>query len=213
MILVLQLTLPMRGTLIKMKNNNNSKIVKKILLAGVLLLFLVSYVSAFCVVRGYIFNTDDEVINATKINMVCNRTDGELVSQIRDISGYLYPFGNWYDDCTYCDKGVYVNAFESNLNLYGESSNKSCGNQMNLCHINVYMNQISEPISGKKYYDSEPNLGPFAKEPIEMPKSNESPQTKVPGIMPELVDYTLYYIIGGIILAIIAFFIIKKYVK
>lgn len=182
----------------------------KNILVVTLLLLSISTVSAFCVVRGYILDNDGDAVNATKINIVCKRAEGELISQLVNTSGYLYPFGDWYDDCTYCDQGVYVSIFEENKNLFGEQFNSSCGDEVKICHNDIYMNQISEPISEKEYYDTKPDLGPLTKEPIVMPKSNESPQTKVPGIKEDFYpDYTYLYVLAGIAFIIIFILIIN----
>jgi hypothetical protein len=164
-----------------MKNKINNTILKKLLVGAILILSL-SSISAFCVVRGYILDRDSEAVDATKINIVCDRAEGKLLSQIENKSGYLYPFGDWYDDCTYCDQGIYVSAFGDNQ---------------------------------KAYYYAEPDFGPLAKEQNVMPKSNESPQTKVPGIRPEEPkDYTPLYLNLAIILAIIIVIVlIRKYGK
>ena len=204
----------MKGTLIKMKNNNNLNLVKKILLVAILLMSITS-VSAFCVSQGYILDSDDGALNATKVNIVCKRAGGDIISQDADKIGYLFPFGDWYDDCTYCDLGIYVNAFVDDNNLFGEFYNKSCNEEIKICHTNLYLNQITEEFSTKEYYDAKPDVGPLVEGvPKTMPKSNESPQTKVPEIRKDFYpDYTKYYVIGGIILVIVAFFIVKKYVK
>lgn len=198
-----------------MKNNNNLNMVKKILLASILLLFLISYISAFCVVRGYVLGGQDESINATKINIVCKRFDGNILAQERNMIGYAFPFGNWYDDCSYCDLGVYINAIKEESNLYGETINNTCtSKKLKICHNNILMQTIPEPVSEQQYSNSIPDVGPYAPMPIEMPKGNISPNETVKGIKEDFYpDYTPYYVVGGIILLIITFLVIRKYAK
>ena len=198
-----------------MKNNLNKNMVKKILFASILLLFLISYVSAFCVVRGYVLDKDNNAVNASKINILCKRAAGDILAQERNMIGYAFPFGDWYDDCSYCNSGVYVNAFQNSDNLYGEATNNTCTSQrFKICHNNISLEQILELVSEKQYYNSVPDVGPYAPEQKPMPKGNETPMTNVPGIKEYFGEnYTFYYILAGIALAFIAVLLIRKYVK
>lgn len=204
----------MRETLIKMKKNYDLKMVKKFLVVAVLL-FSITSISAFCVSQGYILDNDDESVNATKINMICKRTSGEIVSQEADKIGYFFPFGDWYDDCTYCDGGIYVNAFVNENNLFGEFYNESCNEEIGICHTNIYLSQIAEELSSKEYYNAKPDVGPLVEgAPKTMPKSNESPQTKIPEIRKDFYpDYTYLYVIGGIAFIILFILIINSFRK
>jgi len=204
----------MKETLIKMKNNIKIKMVKNLLVVAVLILSI-STISAYCISNGYITDADGELINATKINVICKRTSGNLLSQITDIAGYFFPFGDWYDDCTYCDEGILLEVFNDDSNLYGETFNETCKGEINICRTNVTLYKISEPVSSKGSYGDTPDFGPAAPIKKQMPKSNESPETKAPGIKPEEPgNYTRIYlsiIIG--VLIIFTIILIRKYGK
>src|SRR4030042_474864 len=192
----------MRGTLIKMKNKNNLKMVKKFLIVA-LLIFSLTTASAFCLTQGYVLDEKNGFVNTTRINVVCRMAEGEMLYPQPYGTAYGFPFGDWYDDCSYCARGVYINAVNDEFNLYGEALNITC-QKSGVCHTNIHLQYTADELSTKEYYNEIPDVGSLAPEKTEMPKSNESPQTKVQGIKPDTADYTLYYVIGGIILAIIA---------
>jgi hypothetical protein len=206
----------MREILIKMENNLNKKMIKKFLVVAILLLSITT-ISAFCISNGYITDSDGDYTNATKINVICKRASGDILFQLQDIAGYQSTFGGWYDDCTYCDGGVLVEVFEENLNLYGEVFNETCSKEINKCRTNITLYQVSEHVSSKgSSYNDVPDFGPLAPIKKQMPKSNESPETKIPAIREQFEpkDYTdLYLSIGIILLIIIVIILLKKYGK
>lgn len=199
-----------------MKNKDNIMVMKKFLVVALLLLSI-SSVSAFCKSQGYLLDEDKDFLNVSKVNVICKRSAGDLISEVKGEIGYGFPFGDWYDDCTYCDLGIKVIAFEDEKNLYGEYFNETCNSEnIETCHTNIYLRQISEDLSSKDYYSSGPNVGTGSPVPRPMPKSNVTPNETVKGIKEDFapVDYPRIYLsIFIFILIIFIIILIQKYGK
>ena len=209
----------MKEILIKMKNRTNNKMAKRILLISILFLFLLSYVSAFCTTQGYILDEDGDRVDATKINVVCKRITGDLLYTQPAGNLFGFPFGDWYDDCSYCDQGVFFNAINSVSNGYDEFLNMSCTiNEVKFCHTNMNLETVpsTESASSKdNYANSAPDVGPLVENPEPMPKGNATPEEKITSIKESLhPSYTrLYFSIVLILLIIVTIILIRKYGK
>jgi hypothetical protein len=198
-------------------NNIDEKMVKKLLVLTLLILSL-SSISAFCTVQGYVLDSEGNSVNASKINIVCKRADGEILYTQPYGEVFGFPFADWYDDCSYCDQGIYINGVDDLNNRYGEISNLDCvGNELKTCHIDISLENIPEgegvsASSKDGYSNSIPDVGPLVEEQKPMPKSNESPETKIKGIKEKSNNYTPYYL-GVCIIGIILIITALKYGK